>query len=281
MYTISQLQTKIEMLDTYTKAAVYGAWHYAVLSAAINAAMRSLPKEPEERTIDTFNDFVLEQQQTTQRAVERCVPGLMHLADDIATWINDNGGTPRTISETLDFMRGRNPTADQFKNEFEQRRRMGMKPSIPLAQFVEMELSLALRKHAEFVARGGDAVRLCETCAIMAAREVDEESVNDTHTLPDWVLSTFEEKLISKLHARWTKLELQRTNWRAPQQARDDAAADQMLIQSLMIELGESPRVEEDEAAPVVQAPTPVATTPVEPVTKPKVRRVKKQEAAV
>lgn len=237
---IVHMAAQVSTLDQYTQLAVFGSWGFTVNSACINAAMRYVPDEPVDNGIDTYTEYEAARRKLLQDAEISPLPGLLGLQREITQHIDEANGTARGLTDTLEFLTGNAPSKTQFEAEYENRRRLGMKPGIPLKAFVESEHKAALDRYHRLVTRGDDAVRLCETFTL------EETSCSDA---PEWLPEALEQKMIDKLHARWEKLELVRTNPRRRKADRDSAAADQMLIERVMAEYGEQPGFELDDAS--------------------------------
>lgn len=242
---ITELYNHMKDLDQYTKLAVYGSWAFAVNAAAINAAVRYVPDEPVDNGIETFTQYDAGRRKLMEDAEQSTLPHLISLSRTVQGWIEDEGGEVRGIDDTLAFLTNRAPDKKQFEADYEQRRRMGMRPQMSLKAFVDSELDRAMAAHNKLVARGEDAVRLCNTTTIDGA---------DGDTLPDWLMEAFQSKMISKLHSRWEKSEISRTNPRLRKEQRDGAAADQMLIAKVLAAFDEYPGMnfsDDDDKEPV------------------------------
>lgn len=237
---IKNLLAEVESLDMYTQLSVLGSWNYSINAACINAALRHIPAVPDENGIA---DYTAWEQAVRTARFEASEDGrlgeLLSLRDAIMTAVEATSGEPRELDSTLEFMLERVPTAKQFEAEYEARRRQGMRVGIPLAKFVQAELATALERHAKLAARGGDAIKLC--------KQLLREDIRGDGELPEYIVETFESKMMDKLHARWEKLELVRTNFRARKQQRDAAYADQLLIKQLIEAHGESVGYSEEE----------------------------------
>lgn len=237
---IRSLQAQIAGLDTYTQLAVLGSWQFVVNSACINQAMRYIPDANDEPGIDGYTPYEQARRAALTEAERSQLPGLLCLQRDIESMIHDCDGQSRGLNNTLEYMSSNVPSRDRFANEYEQRRRSNLRPAMSKKQFVDHEMARALEQHSKMVAKGDDAVRLCETIT---------PAYMESSDIPDWVAETFENKLIDKLHGRWEKLEYIRTNPRRNKNIRDSAEADQLLIAQVLAEYGEKPGFEGDQAA--------------------------------
>lgn len=238
-HAIAKLQSSISHLDTYTQLSVYGSWGFTVNSACINAAMRYVPDEPVDNGIESFTQYEAARRALIKDAEDSNLPSLLALQREITTWIYENDGTGRDLQNTLEFLRGNAPQRKRFEDEYEQRRRSGLKPGMSKKTFVDHEYERAVAQFNKLVALGEDAVRLCDTVTI------ENMSGND---VADWILESFEKKLIEKLHDRWEKLEFVRTNPRRKKQIRDSAAADQMMIAQVLADFNETVGFDADAA---------------------------------
>lgn len=243
---VQTIRAKLEGLDTWTQLSVLLSWAFNINAAAINQAVRYIPDAPVDNGIEHFTEYDAARRQMREDAEDgnHVLPSLVGLHREIFGDIDVLGGTPTTFEDTHKFLTSKAPTKDRFVTDYNNRVRMGLKPGMPMAVFVEYEFERAMEQHNKLVARGEDAIRLCETCS------------EDTGmgSLPEWLIETMERKLIEKLHDRWTKLELRRTNPRSRKDARDAAASDQMMITRVLAEYGETPGWNDDSEQLVGQA---------------------------
>jgi hypothetical protein len=232
-HNIRHMQTLLSNLDSYTQLSVLGSWSFTINAACINTGMRYVPEVADASGIDGFTPYEQARIAAIREADTSNLPALIGLQRELVGMILDNGGEARGLDSTLEFLTGTQPTKDQFKAEYENRRRAGMRPAMPMKTFVDYEYERAMNQHNQLVAKGEHAVRLCDTLTIDIERGVDD--------LPDWVAESFENKFIEKLHARWEKLEFVRCNPRRRKEIRDAAAADQLQIAKVLSEYGEEP----------------------------------------
>lgn len=238
MPTIQEMQAQVTNLDAYTQKAVLGSWVYAVNSACISAASKFIP-DVGDNGIEELTQFEAARRSMKAEAETSQIPSLIALSRDLQGLLYEVGGDRAETEDTLAIMMQRVPTRKECEDDFDNRARLGLRPAMTRRQFVDYEYEGKLAKYNNMVAKGEDAVRLCNT--------FDVSNNVGYNNLPSWVAETFERKLIEKLHARWLKLEHSRTNPRFPKQLRDAAAADQALIVDVLSQYGEVPGFTEDE----------------------------------
>lgn len=243
---IINMITKLQDLDSYSQLSVLGSWNFIINSAVISEAQRYVPELPEEASgIDIYTDYEAMKRKLIKEADASFLPGLINLKLEIESAILNADGQPRSLDNTLEFLTERSPTRAQFDQEYEMRRRQGMRPQMPKKVFIDYEFERAMNQHNLLVAKGEHAILLCENITL-----ADGE-------LPDWIDESFESKMIEKLHSRWEKLEFVRTNPRRKKAIRDSAQADQQMISLLLKQYGETPGFngdfDEDEDEPVEQ----------------------------
>lgn len=242
MATIQQMQAQITGLDTYSQLSVLGSWSFMINAACINQAMRYIPDEPVDNGIEQFTQYEAARRSLIREAEDgnSRLPALLALQRDLQGMIYEADGQSRGIEDTFRFITENAPKRATFEADYDNRVRMGMKPAMSKRVFVDYEYERAMAQHNKLVACGEDAVRLCETITIE-----DTRGYND---LPDWITESFERKLVEKLHARWEKLDLVRSNPRRQKQIRDAAAADQRLIETVLDQYGETPGFDDDDS---------------------------------
>lgn len=238
-HAIKRMQAEVSTLDTYTQLAVLGSWSFMINAACINAAAKFVPDAPIDNGIDSFTPYEAARKALLREADTSQLPSLISLQRDLTGMIYEADGQGRGLEDTLRFITDKAPKREDFSNDYDQRVRMGMKPGMSRRQFVDYEFERAMNQHNFLVARGEDAVRLCETVTVG-----DDRGYTD---LPDWVTESFQRKLIEKLHSRWEKLEMSRTNPRRSKQIRDAAAADQLAIVKLLAQYDETPGFDADD----------------------------------
>lgn len=260
MNKLAKLTADVTLVDTWSQNAVYGSWNFIVSAACINAAMKYVPDAPVDTGIDTFTEYEAARRALIKDAGNSQLPALLTVRRDIANLIDDANGQARGLDDTLEFLTGSAPTAKTFENDYNNRVRAGMKPAMSMKQFVEYELERAMEQYNRLVAHGEDAVRLCETFTLA---EMNADDV------PEWVLDSFETKLIEKLHARWEKLEFVRCNPKRRKQIRDAAEADQMLITMVLAKYDEVPGFAQEASAPVKEEALPEGADDLESLAQP------------
>jgi isopropylmalate/homocitrate/citramalate synthase len=159
-----------------------------VNAACINQGMRYVPESPVHNGIEEFTEYEAARRALLRDAEEATLPSFIALQREISTLINEADGTARGLGDTLEFLTREAPKRTTFEAEFEERRRQGMRPNMPKKVFVDSEFQNALVAYNRLIAKGEDAVRLCETVSI-AGRE-------DYNNLPDWVAESMQNKLI-------------------------------------------------------------------------------------
>lgn len=242
MTKIANLMAKVSKLDTYTQLSILGSWSFTANAQCISQASKYVPEAPINTGIEELTQYEAARRKLLTEAETSYLPPFLALQRELNGMVNEADGQARGIEDTLTFLTERGPNRAQFVREYDERVRLGMKPGISRKAFADAEYERANKAHNDLVAKGEDAVRLCETVTI-----AEHRGYND---LPEWVAETFERKMVEKAHARWEKLEMARTNPRYPKVTRDGAAADQMLIVNLLAQYGEVPGSEEDlEAA--------------------------------
>lgn len=236
---IEKLMAQVNKLDMWTQLAIFGGWQYMVNSACINTALRYVPDEPVDNGIEHYTQYEAARRRLIDEAETSNLPALITLQRDISNSIGELGGTARELEDTLQFRSGKVPDKKTFEREFEERRRQGMRPNIPRQAFIKQEYEAACKAHNALVAKGEDAIRLCDTVTINGLEG----------NLPEWLPESMEQKMLEKLHDRWDKLERSRTNTRLKKKQRDEAEADQRMVAALLAEYDETPGISADEAA--------------------------------
>lgn len=252
-HSINTMIQQIAGLDSWTQLSILGAWQYQVNSACINAAVRFVPDAPSEASgIDPLTEYEQARARLIRESDDSSLPSLIYLQRHIAFLYSEAGGTNgRGLEETLQFMSSRTPKREDYIAEYNNRIKLGMRPGMSVKQFVDAEYAQALLRHEQRMSRGDDAVRLCYTTSLEG---------RDDNNIPEWLVESMQQKLLDKLHDRWLKLELSRTNPRQRKANRDEAAASQLFITELMAEYGEQPDVP-DEADDSFEAQLPASAT--------------------
>jgi hypothetical protein len=217
--------TEVSKLDSWDIQAILGAVNYMALQGAINQAVRLLPPPPEEGS--GIEDFTRWEQNMLKPEIKEAVAPILKYAELSQEVLNEYTATePFDFEHVLQFMTSRPPIRNTFQQEYNQRKQLGMRPGIPMAQFIEMEYAAALQRHAKLVATGETAIRMLSTMR-----------GNDSNA-PEWFVEAVESKILQKLEQRWIKGEMRRTNPRITKDQRDLAEANQLLIVGVMLELG-------------------------------------------
>lgn len=247
---INEIATAVTNCDTWSQLSVFGSWQFIVNSQCIQKALRYIPDAPVNDGIHEYTEYEAArrkaqadlEQDAAQGDFRHELPAFLALQREIEGLIYEADGESRTISDTFEFISESGPDRNRFRADYDERVRLGMKPGLTKRQFVEYEYERACNQHNQLVAKGEDAVRLCDSVRPHADRGFGD--------LPDWVAETLLSKAVEKLHNRWEKLELTRTNPRRTKQVRDSAEADQMLIKQALNQFGEEPgfTVDEDDS---------------------------------
>lgn len=236
-HKIRELMAHISNLDQYSQLSILGSWAFSINSSIINTAMRYAVTPDNTNGVEGFTGFEVDMRYALQEAAKSSLPALLSLRRDINSMIVDAGGETRDLDNTLEYLLSNPPSRKRFEEEYETRRRSGMRPAMTIKVFVDSEMARALKQHEDLKAKGTDAIRLCESFTLS-----DDGERSD---IPDWVPDSFENAMLRKLQDRWMKLEITRTNPRSRKQIRDGAEADQLLITQLMAVYGERPMGDE------------------------------------
>lgn len=216
---------EITKLDSWDIQATLGAVNYLALQSAINQAVRLLPAPPEEGS--GIEDFTRWEQNMQKPEIREAVAPILGYAEKAQEVLNEYTTTePFDFQHVLDFMTSRPPQRATFEAEYNQRKKLGMRPGIPISKFVEMEYAQAMQRHARLVAIGETAVHV-----------LSQMRGNDA-TAPDWFMEAIEAKIMQKLEQRWERAEMRRTNPRITKEQRDLAEANQALIVGVIEALG-------------------------------------------
>lgn len=239
MHRYREMTVQLDKLDSWSQLSVLGSWQFAINAACINAAMRFVPEPNDELGIEGYTSYEAARRTAIRDAESSQLPALLGLQREINSMIENADGAGRDIQSTFEFLTHNAPSRATFEQEYDNRKRQGLHPGMPKKVFVDHEYERAMAAHNRLVAKGEEAVRLCETLTF-------DDKLMESQNLPEWIPDAFEQKLIAKLHARWEKLELTRTNPRQPKIKRDAATADQMMIVQVLAEYGEKPGFADD-----------------------------------
>lgn len=238
--TIFALHDRTLNLDKWTKLSIYGSWAYIINSQCINMAMRYVPETPENLDgLDEFSAYDNARSELIRTAETSPLPDMIMLQRDVQDWILEAEGQAGGLESTLRFMNEQMvPDRARIENQYQQMARI-RKPRISMDVFVEHEYRQAMVQHNDRIARGEDAVRLCETVTF------DRKS----EPLPEWLAEAFESKLLDKLHSRWERLEMDLMRPNMAHSRRKSIMADIQLIESVLESFGEKPTFYEDAPA--------------------------------
>jgi len=212
-------------LDSWDVGAVAGGMNYLLLQSAINTVVRMLPDQPEEGSgLEQFTEW--EAKMRNPEIQEKVAP-IIGTAERVCDVLEEYSSAPvADFQSVLEFMTSRPPQKSSFEAEYNNRKRMGMKPGMPLKQFVDLEYQVALTRHQNLIAKG--------EAAVLALQRI----VGSDGDLPEWLLEALNAKALQKLEQRWMRAELRRTNPKIGKQDRDLAEANQKLIEAAIVELG-------------------------------------------
>lgn len=222
---IEKMLTEVSKLESWDISSVLGGVNYLLKQTAINAAVRLLPDPPPEGSgIEYFTEW--EQKMRNPEIKTRCSPlvGLSQRVEEVLNQYVDR--EPQTFEGVLKFMTERPPQRATFEADYNNRKRLGMKPAMTMKEFVDMEYKTALDRQQMLVARGEDAIRV-----LHAVEGTDEE-------VPEWLYEAIDNKVLQKLEERWKRHDLRATNTRVTQSDRDLATANKKLVAACMEALG-------------------------------------------
>lgn len=233
---IEKALTAVSRLDSWDIQSVLGAVNYAAQAAAITTAVRKLPDAPPEASgIDGFTPW--EQKMAIPEIAEACAPivGIVNRVKEVLLEYTDT--PPSEYEKVLEFMLTRQPRRETAEAEYNQRKRLGMQPGMPMSVFVDMEMAVAQARYDLVKAKGQTAVQVLHG--------IDG---NDADA-PEWLYEQIHTKILQKLEQRWMRAELRRTNPKITKQDRDLAAANQRLIADVIVELGGNPPSYDEQIA--------------------------------
>ena len=224
---ISKALNAVSKLDSWDIQSVLGGVNYIVQQAAINTVVRMLPPLPDEGS--GIEGYTTWEQKMRDPEIREAVSPIVGIANHVKDVLNEYTDLPPSeYNDVLAFMTQRPPQRVTFEAEYNNRKRLGMQPGMPMSVFVDMELAQAEGRHKQLLAKGEAAVNLLHG--------VDG---NDA-SAPEWLYEAISTKILQKLEQRWMRAELRRTNPKITKQDRDLAAANQKLIESVIEELGGS-----------------------------------------
>lgn len=222
---ITKIISEVSKLDSWDILSALGGCNFACRQAAINTTVRMIPNLPPEGS--GVEGFTAWEQQMKNPEIKKAVAGMVYLADLFTDTLNEYTDTPPShFEEVLQFMVSRPPSRDTHVRDYDNRKRLGMRPAMPMSQFVEAEYAQALKRHQDVVAKGEAAVQL-----LNGIEGADEP-------VPEWLYEAIHQKVLSKLNDRWNRAEMRRTNPRITKNDRDTAEANQRMIEACIKELG-------------------------------------------
>lgn len=224
----------ITKLDSWDIQSILGGVNFTARMAAINNVVRQLPELPEDASgVEKYTSWEQKMKEPKIREDVAPIIGIVERVTHVLDEYTDQ--KPSEYEDVLAFMVQRPPRRETFINDYNRRKALGMRPAMPMGTFVDMEMVTALKRHADLEAKGQAAVHLLH--------QIDG---NDA-TAPEWLYEAIEAKIHQKLHERWMRAEMRRTNPKINKQERDLAEANQTLIKSVILELGgEEPSFKED-----------------------------------
>jgi len=222
---IEKALNAVVKLDAWDIQSILGGVNYITRQAAINTVVRMIPEPPEEGS--GLEGFTAWEQHMKDPAIKKAVSPMVGIADRVMDVLNEYTDLPPSqYEDVLAFMVQRPPQRATFVTEYDNRKKLGMRPSMPLSTFVDMEYATALTRHQHLVAKGEAAVH------VLHSVEGSEESA------PEWLDEAIITKVHQKLEQRWMRAELRRTNPKITKADRDLAEANQLLIEEVIRETG-------------------------------------------
>lgn len=233
-HDIDKALNEVTKLDSWDILSILGGVNYLCKQSAITAAVRNLPDDPPEGS--GIDGFIPWEQKMKAPELKKAVMPMLRISAAVENVLNEYTDTkPTEFEDVLRFMRERPPTRERFKADYENRKRLGMKPSIPMSQFIDMEMVTAMARFEHLRARGDTAVQLLHSLDL---RVPADERWDEGEQPPEWLYEAIHDKIMAKLEDRWMRAELRRTNPRISKTDRDLAEANQKLIESVIETLG-------------------------------------------
>lgn len=215
----------VTKLDSWDIQSILGGVNYITRQAAINTVVRMIPEPPEEGS--GLEGFTAWEQHMKDPEIKKAASPIVGIAERVTSVLNEYTDLPPSqYEDVLAFMLQRPPQRATFQAEYDNRKRLGMRPAMPMSTFVDMEYATALTRHQHLVSKGEAAVHLLHSV------EGSSESA------PEWLDEAIYTKVQQKLEQRWMRAELRRTNPKITKADRDLAEANQLLIESVIEELG-------------------------------------------
>lgn len=222
---LEKIINEVVKLDSWDILSILSGVNYMARQNAINAVVRKIPDRPgEDATIDVFADYK-EKMQMPELTQE--VGPFVRVAERVTEVLNEYTDLkPSGYEEVFDYMTQTPPKRSTYQNDYNARKAAGMRPNVPMSVFIDAEMTLALNRFNDTIAKGEDAVRILYSV----------EGSDDAG--PDWFYERINDKVLQKLEDRWIKAEIRRTNLKLNSNDRDLTAANQKLIETVIQELG-------------------------------------------
>jgi hypothetical protein len=183
---IEKALNEVSKLDSWDITSVLGGVNYIVQQAAINTVVRMIPDPPEEGS--GMENFTTWEQAMKDPAIRKAVSPIVGISSRVKDVLNEYTDTkPSEYEDVLEFMLQRPPQRVTFEQEYNNRKKLGMRPAMPMTVFVDMEYQTALARHAQLVAKGEAAVHL-----LHSVDGSDEEA-------PEWMYDAISAKVNQKL----------------------------------------------------------------------------------
>jgi hypothetical protein len=219
----AQAMGELTKLESWDIASVLGSWQFVLSRAALNQAIRLIPDLPPEGSgIEAASQYGEDLRKIMNGDVPSELEALVAMNIEINEALDNYANVPsRSFEDTYQYLRGQAPKQNTFINDYNMRKRQGIKMNVSLRDFVNGEMQQALRNYQVLLAKGQDAVALLDKIA---------ESGPSLGDGPEWLEETLFQRAVAKLQERYTRLEIRRTNPRVNTAQRDEAAASQVLI---------------------------------------------------
>ena len=242
---IEAILSEVSNLNTYDVGSVLGAVNSLLLRQAIMATINLIPELPEEGSgNDPHANFQLGMRRPE---IIKAVAPLLGMAARISE-VQAEYSTfpPQTLESVLEFITSHPTTEQTILADYNARRRSGNRPSGTVGEFVERNLKTARQREANIKAKGEAAVQLLNQ--IEGSESTDDD-------IGEMLMEQIEAKVYDKLRQRWLSNDDRSTSNTLPQDAKDDAQADRMLVGKAMLALGmEPPLVPSERGRPEVDA---------------------------
>jgi hypothetical protein len=220
-------------LDKFTKISVLNSVKFLLNMNCIRQALRILPDNIEKTSDgrDLYDHLLAKTMDEYEHEGDYAptLPAFIALNEYLRTTMYDDMLEPSTMESTLEFMTKNPPKATDFEADYDARVAAGMRPGINKREFCQMQLDDAVKQHRQLEERGQAAIQFCEDLAVHQDRGFGD--------LPDWAVDAIYSKIVDKLAARWSKLDIRRTGLKMKPADRTEAEADQTLIEFVYEEL--------------------------------------------